>query len=433
MSISPLQIFVFNSLEDEWKFTQSIGSSYLLADSYLYMNSDYGNDIVITPIPVSPLFQTYVDSLVGNESIIHTPIHKTHSICKNIISDKQVFASLIKAAKKRNNTIVLKAYVSTPELLILRDALKKKGVKVLLPENTEKENLWTIDFFGSKAGFRSMFSSFMPQGSICYSVPEAIKVAQELYKSKKAIVIKTNKGNSGEGVVIMRNSPSPDFNALFSSASYWKENPIVIEEFIDTSKEKLSRFPSIEGFITPEGAVMLPYYCNMIVTKEGEFYGIEMHKNVVTEKVRKRMNAITTHIGKTYARAGYRGRFDVDYLYDGKKLYANESNTRTNGGTDTYFVSRKLIGSSFFSSRYILSNYLELNRKTTFRIIQRLLTPLLYDRKRRIGLILGSENALHHRGLSFILIGNDKKHTLSLVKKMYTLLKSILTIKKNKQ
>jgi hypothetical protein len=433
MSISPLHIFVFNSLEDEWKFSQSIGSSYLLADSYLYMNSDYSNDVVITPIPVSTLFKTYVDSLVGIKSIVYSPVHKTHSICKNIISDKQVFASLIKEAKKRNNTIVLKAYVSTVELLLLRDAFKKKGVKVLLPENTEREHLWTIDFFGSKAGFRSMFSSFMPKGSICYSISEAIQKAQELYKSKKAIVIKTNKGNSGEGVVIIKNMINPDFKALFSAASYWKDNPIVIEEFIDTIKEKLSRFPSIEGFITPEGKVRLPYYCNMIVTKEGEFYGIEMHKDVVIKKVRKEMNKMTIHIGKTYANAGYRGRFDVDYLYDGKILYANESNTRTNGGTDTYFVSRKLIGSSFFSSRYVLSNYLELNKKTTFHAIQRLLASLLYDRKKRIGFILGSENALHHKGLSYILIGNNKPHTLSLVKKINILLKSILTIKKNKQ
>lgn len=433
MSISPLHIFVFNSLEDEWKFSQSIGSSYLLADSYLYMNSDNSNDIVITPIPVSPLFKRYVDSLVGIENIIHTPVHKTHSICKNIIADKHVFASLIKEAKKRNNTIVLKAYVSTVELLLLRDAFKKKGIKVLLPENTEREHLWTIDFFGSKAGFRSMFSSFMPKGSICYSISEAIQKAQELYKSKKAIVIKTNKGNSGEGIEIIKNKINPDFKALFSSASYWKENPIVIEEFIDTAKEKLSRFPSIEGFITPEGAVELPYYCNMIITKEGEFYGIEMHKNVVTEKVRKEMNMMTLHIGKTYAHAGYRGRFDVDYLYDGKILYANESNTRTNGGTDTYFTTRKLIGTSFFTSRYVLSNYLELNKVSSIRSILQLLAPLLYDKKRKIGFILGSENALHHKGLSFILIGKDKNHTISLVKKMNALLKSILTIKKNKQ
>lgn len=433
MSVSPLQIFVFNSLEDEWKFTRTIGSSYLLADSYLYMNSDYSNDIVVTPIPVSTLFKTYVDSLVGIKSIVYSPVHKTHSICKNIIADKRVFTALIKEAKKRNNSIVLKAYVSTSELLLLRNAFKKKGVKVLLPENTEREDLWTIDFFGSKSGFRSLFSSFMPKGSICYSIPEAIKTAQGLYKLKKAIVIKTNKGNSGEGIEIIKNKINPDFKALFSSASYWKNNPIVIEEFIDTTKEKLSRFPSIEGFITPEGKVTLPYFCNMIVTKEGEFYGIEMHKDVVTEKVRKEMNKMTIHIGKTYADAGYRGRFDVDYLYDGKILYANESNTRTNGGTDTYFVTRKLIGSSFFSSRYVLSNYLELNRKTTFHAIQRLLAPIRYDKKKRIGFILGSENALRHKGLSFILIGNHKDHTLLLFKKMSTLLKSILTIKKNKQ
>lgn len=431
MNTSSLSLFIFNSIEDEWHFSSSIGSSYLLSDSYLYMNVDIPHSILITPITVSPHFKKYVESLAEVSISTYSPTHKTHSICKNIIYDKKLLNLLVNEAKKMNSTIVMKAYVSTPELLMLKDTFIKKGIKVLLPENTERENLWTVDFFGSKAGFRSVFSRFMPKGSICYSAQEAAKKAQELYQKKKAVVIKTNKGNSGEGIVIVNHQTMPDFMALFSSQSYWNNGPIVVEEFIDTTGEKYSPFPSIEGFITSGGKVKLPYYCNMIVTKEGEFYGIEMQRKVVSENLRKEMNKITHYIGKTYAKAGYRGRFDVDYLYNGKTLYANESNTRTNGGTDTYFIVRKLIGPTFFTSRYILSNYIELNKKISFSALIEMVSPLLYDKKARIGFILGSENALSHKGLSFILIGKNKKHTLLLVKKMNVLLKSLLTIKKN--
>ncbi len=432
MRTSFLPLYIFNSIEDEWGYTSSAQSSYLLSDSYLYMNVNTPHSILITPIPVYPLFKKYVESLVKVEITTYSPIHKTHSICKNIIADKVVFNKLINEAKKYNGTIELKAYASSPELLILRDEITKKGIKVSLPENIIRENLWTVDFFGSKAGFRSVFSQYMPKGAICYSIPEASGKARELYKRTNAVVIKTNKGSSGEGVVIIKNKQKPDFTSLFSSKPYWKKNPITVEEFIDTTKEKLSRFPSSEGFITANGKVELPYYCNMIVTKEGEFYGIEMHKKVVSERVRKEMNKITMHIGSMYAKAGYRGRFDVDYLFDGKKLYANESNTRTNGGTDTYFIVRKLIGPTFFTSRYILSNYIELNKNISFNAFIQMISPLLYDKKTKVGFILGSENALHHKGLSFILIGKNKKHTQSLVEKMNTLLKSLLTIKKNK-
>lgn len=430
---SPLPLYIFNSVEDEWRFNRSFQSSYLLSDSYLYMNVHTPHSILITPIPVSAQFKEYVESLAEVKITTYSPIHKTHSICKNIIADKIVFNKLIKQAKKYNSAIELKAYVSSPELLILRDEITKKGIKVSLPENVTRKNLWVVDFFGSKAGFRSIFSHYMPKGAICYSISEATEKARELYKGTNTVVIKTNKGNSGEGVVIIKNKPNPDFASLFSSKPYWKKNPIVVEEFIDTTSEKLSRFPSIEGFITANGKVELPYYCNMIVTKEGEFYGIEMHKKVVNERVRREMNKITTYIGTTYAKAGYRGRFDVDYLFDGKKLYANESNTRTNGGTDTYFIVRKLIGPTFFTSRYILSNYIELNKIVSFNAIIQMISPLLYRKKTKIGFILGSENALHHKGLSFILIGKNKKHTQSLIRKMNTLLNSILTIDKNKQ
>ena len=432
MSTSSLSLYIFNSIEDEWRFNSSIQSSYLLSDSYLYMNIYISPSILITPIPISSQFKKYVEELAEATISTYSPIHKTHSICKNIMFDKKLLNLLVDEAKKWNNTIVMKAYVSTPELLMLKDTFMKRGIKVLLPENTETEHLWAVDFFGSKAGFRSVFSQFMPKGTICYSAQEATKKAQELYQKKKAVVIKTNRGNSGEGIVIVNHQAMPDFKSLFSSRPYWNKCPIVVEEFIDTTREKHSPFPSIEGFITPLGKVKLPYYCNMIVTKEGEFYGIEMHRKVVSENVRREMNKITHYIGKTYAKAGYRGRFDVDYLYDGKKLYANESNTRTNGGTDTYFIIRKLIGPIFFTSRYILSNYIELNKKISFNALIEMVSPLLYDKKTKVGFILGSENTLHHKGLSFILVGKNKKHTLVLAKKMNAVLKSILTIKKNK-
>lgn len=434
MDTQPLSLFIFNSIEDEWKFSRSIKSAYHLSDSYLYMNAaSAANSILISPLVVPTKFKEYVSELVGCEMNSLSPHHKGHSICMNIIADKNLFSHLIQLAKEHGNTMILRAYVSTPELLKLRGAFMKKGVTVLLPENTQEQSLWTVDFFGSKAGFRSAFSPYMPKGSICYSVGEALKKAKEIHQRTGAVVIKTNKGNSGEGVIIIKNKKGSNIPEQLFSDGFWKNNPIVVEEFVDTTKEKHSPFPSIEGFITHEGKVLLPYYCNMIVTEAGEFYGIEMGKKVVREKVRKEMHAMTTHIGKVYAKLGYRGRFDVDYLYDGKRLYANESNTRTNGGTDTYFITRHLIGRTFFTSRSVLSNYIELKRKLSFNTIMQMIQPIQYDKKRKIGFILGSENALSHKGLSFILIGKDREQTQILLAKMHTLLKSILTIKKNEQ
>lgn len=433
MNRTSLSLYIFNSIEDEWRLTSSEQSSYILSDSYLYMNVHIQKSILITPIPVSPQFKEYVEQLAQTKIATFSPIHTSYSICKNIIQDKKLFTYLLDEAKKNGGSITIRAYVSTPELHLLKDAFVRRGITIYLPENTDVDNLWTIDFFGSKAGFRSQFSHFMPEGTICYSISQAIHAAKKLYKKTGAIVIKTNKGNSGEGVVIMKNKKNPRFAAIFSAKSYWEKNPIIVEEFIDTSPEKYSRFPSIECFVTPSGKVTLPYYCNMIVTKEGEFYGIEMHKDSVNEKVKTEMDSMTMFIGKAYARAGFRGRFDVDYLYDGKKLYANESNTRTNGGTDTYFITRKLVGDDFFSSRYVLSSYLELRKKISMTSVLQLLSPLLYNNKTKSGFILGSENALQHKGLSFILIGKSKRHVNQMVSRMNIYIKSLLTIKKNEQ
>ncbi len=446
MDTPPLSIYVFNSLEDEWSFISKIDNkaqrqdlienSSFLSDSYLFMNVVRPDAIVITPRLISNSFKKYVESLANVSLSVVSPHNKTHSICKNIIADKKLFARLVKAAKQRENNIALYGYVSTPQLHFLVQAFESKGITVELTENTPKQSLWCVDYFGSKAGFRSIFAEYMPPGFVCFSLEHAVQKARYIYKKKRAVVIKTNRGSSGNGTIIIKNDPHPDFFSLLSKDSYWKSQPIVVEEYINTSKETTCPFPSIEGFIDEKGKISFPYYCNMIVTKDGEFYGMVMHEKSVKTSVVRKIKKITQCIGETYAKAGFRGTFDVDFLFDGKRLYANESNTRTNGGTDTYCLIHTLVGDAFLSARYVLSNYVDVNWKKKYSLFELLeqFKSILYNKKTKTGLIIGSEQVLEHNGFSFIIVGKNKTHSLLLLKEMRIILEEMsLTIKKNKE
>lgn len=271
----------------------------------------------------------------------------------------------------------------------------------------------------------------MPDGSIHSSYKQAIDAATTQFISGNGVVVKTDRGNAGEGVFIFKKNKAitdktivPRLKKLFVEHPYLKKHSLVVERFIDTSKEKRCPFPSIECFIHQDGRIEIPYYCNMIVSPEGEFYGMEMHRSVFTDKIKKSVLRITKEIANTYKKNGYRGRFDIDMICDGTNVYADESNTRINGGTDTYMMVKKLIGPSFFSTRYVFAHYIALSpsRTHTLQSMMTLCKPLLYDQKTKRGLIINSGSAIASGGLSYIIVEKTKRNAFQMHEKLKKLL-----------
>lgn len=436
-----LSVYIYNSIEDEWDFISSfkktdqkklIHDSNRFADCYLFANALLPSFTLISPIIINPQVKEYFEDLSGCHSTIITPASKTPFICENIVQDKKVFSSLVSEAKTAGS-LTIYVYAVTQQIYDLKRKFEKKGVRVYLPECPLEKNLWTVRHFGRKSGFRKTFAPLMPPGTIEYDYKIAQKNAIVMFKSSRdGIVLKTDKGSAGQGVHIFKKSifnTSEKFTSalkdILRKEPYLKKNPLILETFIDTSKEKKCPFPSVECFIHQNGKIEIPYYCNMIVTPEGEFYGMEMHKSVFTKKIKEEVLNITMKIARTYRAAGYRGRFDIDMIYDGKKVYASESNTRTNGGTDTYLMVKKLVGKNIFSSRYVLSSYVDLPKKTppSFSAVKQLFLPYLFNKKSKTGLIINSESTIKNGGFSYILVGINKKKTHLMRHKIESLLK----------
>lgn len=428
----PLTLFVYNSVEDEWPFlsqiqnererTKSIIGSSRFSDCYLFANAQLSHCVYISPRPIHKEFLSYYTSLTGCSIICKVPKKKSEFICRNVIQDIDLLSWIIKRSKKHNQQIIIYSYANSPYLYELKEKFESHNVHVTLPDAPLKKDLGTVAYFGSKTGFRETFHSFMPFGYICKTPLDAANKASLLYKKNGGVVIKTARGNAGEGVMIYRNGDLPPQQneckkiliRKFEEHSYWSSSPIVVETYIDSSKEKKQPFPSIEGYVQQNGTVTLPYYCNMIVTKEGEFYGMEMAKNTLSPNVAKQVSKISNIVGTTYAKKGFRGRFDIDYIFDGKRLYANESNVRNNGGTDTYFIVKKIVGDDFFTTRYVLAKYIDLTikgRKTLKKVLH-ILKPLLFNKKKRVGVVINSEAVIRHKGLSYIIIALSKKDAL---------------------
>ena len=439
-------IYIYNSIEDEWDFISSfnkkeqkklIHDSNRFADCYLFANALLPSFALISPLKISDEFKEYFETLSGSRCSILTPKETTPFMCDNIAKDGHVFSTIVSEATLWGS-LTMYAYSITQKVFNLKRMFEKAGLTVYLPEAPQEKDLWTVAHFGSKSGFRTSFASLMPPGSIERDFNTVEKKAAALFESSSGVVLKTNKGNAGQGVhilrkdkIITRKKLFEELKKIFKKEPYLKEHPLILEAYIDTRKEKQCPFPNTECFIYPNGKIEISYYCNMIVTPEGEFYGMEMHSGVFTKNVKNEVVAITMKIAKTYKNAGYRGRFDIDMIYDGKKVYANESNTRINGGTDTYLIVKKLIGKNFLTKRYVLSSYIDLPKEITpsFLTVKQLFSSYLFDKKTKTGLIINSESVIKNGGFSYILVGKNKKETFIL----HELVKTTLTNRKNQQ
>ena len=447
-----LTIYIYNVVEDEWSFLSSIqpiekrydliNDCNLSSECYLFANAKESEFIYISPIEISNSFKNYFQSITSNKKVdIYVPQTKTSLICKDLYTDKQLFGEIISKAKKYKK-VTLISYATSPEFLELKERIIQLGINVLTPETPELENAWTVNFFGSKSGIRQLAQQsraaepdfIMPDGVICVGKLDAAKIAANRYIKEKGVVLKTNKGSGGHGVLIFRDGELPkDYKScekriyeLLSEDGYWERFPIIIEELINVNYSAPGAFPNIEFKIHKNGKIEMLYYCVMMVTKEGKYYGLDIHEDVINERTAARIIDTGYYIAEQYSEAGYRGHFDIDMIASNNKhIYVCESNTRNTGGTDIYKLIYGLYGEDFMSDVYVLNrnNYKFNNQESiSFKKIIDIIQPILYDKKKKEGVILSSALPLEYNQLLYTILGKNRKTAYELQEQLYKLL-----------
>lgn len=447
-----LVVYIYNVVEDEWSFITAISGEEKRkeeiencnssAECYLFANADEKEFTYISPKPISTTFKKYFQDLVGITKIdILVPKKGSGLICKDFFNDKELFKRFLKKAR-RYKKVTLVSYASSPQFLDLKQKLIERKVNVVTPEAPEEDCAWTVNFFGSKSGIRQLAQQssalepdfIMPEGVICVGKLDAAKIAANRYINDNGVVIKTNKGSSGNGVLIFRSGDLPrDYKqcektiyTILNQNDYWDRYPIIIEDLINVSVNNGTSFPNIEFKISKNGKIDMLYYCLMMVTKEGVFYGIDMHEDVISERLAARIIDTGYFIAERYAAAGYRGHFDVDMIATKyNQVFVNESNTRNTGGTDVYKVALELIGKDFFSDSYVISrskyDIKNMSRPTLSSVIKKL-KPLLFNNKTKEGVMITSENIIKQKQLIYNIFGNTKKRAYQIEEEMKSLL-----------
>lgn len=445
-------VYIFNMSEDVWPFISAITDKKMhqweiddnadLSDrGELFSNADEDGLIYISPKDLDESYVAYVKELfsIKNLEILVPNIH-TGVISEDILQDEKIMNRLIEAANSVKK-LTLTSYSTSPQFLSLVSELRKRGITVYTPESPEIDCAWTVNFFGSKSGIRQLVQMSgaqepdlkMPEGVVCSGSIDAATIAANKFIKENGVVIKTNKGHSGSGVLIFREADLPhDYTSCVESIlkilkkdTYWEQFPIVIESLINVNPSVAGGFPNVEFKIQKSGKIEFLYYCGLRVTKDGVFQGIEINQDIVTDRVAARMIDTGFFVAERYASAGYRGYFDVDFVAaKNGEIYVTESNTRRTGGTHAYKAGEALIGKEVMKDTYILSdNALELGDSMKhFLDVYERLKPILFDKTKKEGVVIASANLIRQHRLAYLIFGVNEKKALEIEAQMKHLL-----------
>lgn len=435
-----ITLFISNLSEDVWPFIDTmdkktkkveVAENAYLADLHFMAGAGLNNLIFVGPMPIDPALKNYYCKLFGvDDIVVLNPEKHSGRTCVDVLNDKKLLNQIVKITKGASK-VNLTSYSSTETFFELGKVLASRGVKIAYPESPVKGASWTVDFFGSKSGIRQT-GQMMPKGYICSDIHEAAQISTNMYLSTGSVVIKTNKGHSGAGILIYRKGDLPNnydechekLEKILKSEVYWHKFQIIVEEYIDPDMSVGGGFPNVEFKISEKGEINFLYACGNRVTKDGIFNGVEIGKGSMDGKSPQEMKKAADLLGREYKKAGYRGYFDVDFVYGkDKKLYINESNARRTGGTHLYLIGSRLLGGEFTTKYYTLCKNMHAI-KTPVKSFEKLLekyNDLLYDPKKKEGVIFCSSSLLKVNKMAYIIVAKNKEKATQLEEAVYSL------------
>ncbi len=399
-----------------------------LCDRFLFSASD--NRLLVTPFPISKEFFADATKLLDFKNVVNVwPAKVGESLCRAVLQDKKLL-ELVVAVIRDNPGIAVHSYVGSVEFRDLLRYLRNLDLAFVAPEVPADDDIWTTAFFDSKAGFRQAVAQMdadfpeMPVGSVCGRAEEVIHWAKYLFQKGAGCVLKTNHGLAGAGLVILRRDEIdieklPEVIAdILRGESYWRKDPIVVEEYIPPDKTVCGGAPNIE-LRTSDGKVEPLYLCGMRVTDAGSFRGVEIGKGAVPQEVARVITAGGEQFGKFLLVAGYRGFFEIDWVAgQDKKLYPIEANLRRTGGTHVFETAKRLLGADFLLHYYIVANNLAPAprfKNQNYARVKKQLAPWLYPiAGKKEGVILTVINLLPTGRLGYLVIGPDRSRVVEI-------------------
>lgn len=420
-----------NKIENPKQKAERIIIEHNLCDRTLLWEGD--NKIIITPFPISKEIFKSNKTALGFENVHNLyPFKVDIGLSDAIKQDKALLRNLCNIIRN-NPGVRISPYCITEKFITLIEYFKSKKLKFDVLEMPAEESEWLGSYLDSKVGSRVEISKIkglqlnVPETIICKNQEEVIDVASWFYANKRSCVLKSNFGESGWGTLFVKKEYFKNKKEIaeyikneFKIDSIWKNELILVEEYIIPSKKTSSGSPSVELFLSDEG-VEITYLCDQVLGSKGDFLGVALGNNLLDNKTANKLKKISLQIGERFWELGYRGFFDIDFiLSEDNNPFVIETNMRRTGGTHVYDVAKRIFGKEWEKNCFIVSqdNFCYERKKISEKLIMDKMKELMYPIKgEKKGIIISIINK-RKPTFGFIIIGESNKETLDIYSKM---------------
>lgn len=339
-----------------------INSEAYLCDRTLLWAGD--PKLVIGSYPVAHQ-QYIINQLNFHNTSYLSPKEPTAYLCLDILREDTLLTSIVNYTRS-SRQVQLIPYATTPEFLDLVDALRiQHKLNVLTPESPDRDHLWIRDYIDTKAGFRQLVTSWLPDaeklipfGITCSTPLQAAKVAKWFCSNGEACLIKANTGENGIGIRIMESNTNLTVEKIaeqISADPYYSNDLIIVEKCIP-AKQQIS--PSLEMKVPHlgQGKPEITYLSKQLFQEFGDFCGIEVSKYLYEQPWYSDLERCGFTIANHLQKMGYAGHFDLDCIVDDNgQLYLLEVNSRRTGGTHVHDLGSHIFGPDYINKVSMLS------------------------------------------------------------------------------
>ena len=419
--------------------TRRIRHEMVLSQRAFFYGGD--NKIVITSHPIPEELMRRNAALCGFSNVLNIcPVEPTVALSRATLKDK-VLMDFLERTLSRGKSVSFLPYAVVPALRHLVKEICKTGVRAAVEEELTAFPQWVLEYLDSKIGFRVEMQRLavtnrhllIPEGFVARNAKEAMGIAEWFYAQGRSAVVKVNFGESGWGLWVLKAEAFSDaaaarkvFRLLISPDPIWENTLFAVEEFIQPDESVAGGSPSVELFIGNDGP-RVTYCCGQLL-ENGQFFGIEMGKGVLSRQIKDALVRIGLAVGNRYHSLNYRGFCDIDFVVaKNGDLYAVETNPRRTGGTHVYDLANHLFGDSWESQRYFLSHdsfryaAQTLNAADLLKVIEPLLFPIQGQRR---GAVITSINP-SDPVMGYVVIDADRKSGKRLQQQIHALFEGV--------
>ncbi len=379
------------------------------------------NDLIVTPVPIDPVFKKYVAKTIGiNPDKVKTltPKGELTDLLAHRVRMDDTFEKMGDYVKHHRDASLLPFASDRPTLSLAWEVGSPIWGYKEFPSRELMEAFYDIN---TKSGFRKLMHKLgIPtvKGCFCSGLQDLAANVEKLLCSSDKVIIKFDRSSNGYGHVIIGKEDIKNTTVLAlleKNLSCYSSQPFrfIVEQFVN-----FTALPSVEIEVTEQGPHIL-YICDQRCPGAA-YSGMVTPPNTIDHNQQNRLSDVGLRFGNYLHSLGFRGICDVDCCLDDQgQFFATESNFRRTAGTFIDYLARRLVDPDYYPHTCWVQDAAVANGDITFESVLEYIENenIAFNPETKTGVLIHSNTIHLDNKIRYIIFSNLLEEAFDIEKR----------------